>query len=284
MPIVLVIAETQPDGSLRKASLNAITAGKQLADKAGAELHAAVFAKDAAKAGDYDQRYAAKAEAIAADDADGFAQVLRPVASADHDAAAYWLDGATLRWPGAPAGRYRLVASSSGGLETRVGVRVRGADVIVPLAPAGPIPASIESTFKYTGEGVALAIPDAMRARVRERDVEAVGELEELRAPLGHARDRLGERLALARADLGLGGDQLAREHAVEHRALRRRSEVLEAVDEVVRLGVEERELLLDGEREVVGGLEPLPGGAQLLVRGQTLRVSHSAAKVSKGK
>jgi len=33
-----------------------------------------VFAKDAAKAGDYDQRYAAKAEAIAADDADGFAR------------------------------------------------------------------------------------------------------------------------------------------------------------------------------------------------------------------
>ncbi|TXD93322.1 tetratricopeptide repeat protein [Mitsuaria sp. TWR114] len=33
-----------------------------------------VFAKDAAKTGDYDQRYAAKAEAIAADDADGFAR------------------------------------------------------------------------------------------------------------------------------------------------------------------------------------------------------------------
>ncbi|MFL5320836.1 MAG: electron transfer flavoprotein subunit alpha/FixB family protein [Myxococcaceae bacterium] len=49
MPIVLVVAEVQPDGSLRKATLNAITAGKQLAEKAGAELHAAVFAKDANK-------------------------------------------------------------------------------------------------------------------------------------------------------------------------------------------------------------------------------------------
>lgn len=49
MPIVLVVAEVQPDGSLRKATLNALTAGKQLADKAGAELHAAVFAKDANK-------------------------------------------------------------------------------------------------------------------------------------------------------------------------------------------------------------------------------------------
>jgi electron transfer flavoprotein alpha subunit len=49
MPIVLIVAEAQPDGSLRKASLNALTAGKQLAEKAGADLHVAVFAKDAAK-------------------------------------------------------------------------------------------------------------------------------------------------------------------------------------------------------------------------------------------
>ena len=47
MPIVLIVAETQPDGGLRKASLNALTAGAQLAKAAGAELHAVVLAKDA---------------------------------------------------------------------------------------------------------------------------------------------------------------------------------------------------------------------------------------------
>ncbi len=49
MPIVLILAEAQPDGSLRKASLNAIAAGKQLAEKAGADLHVGILAKDAAK-------------------------------------------------------------------------------------------------------------------------------------------------------------------------------------------------------------------------------------------
>ena len=47
MPIVLIFAESQPDGMLRKASLHALAAGAQLAAKAGAELHAVVLAKDA---------------------------------------------------------------------------------------------------------------------------------------------------------------------------------------------------------------------------------------------
>jgi electron transfer flavoprotein alpha subunit len=45
--IVLIVAEQQPDGKLRKATLNALSAGKQLAQRAGAELHAVVLAKDA---------------------------------------------------------------------------------------------------------------------------------------------------------------------------------------------------------------------------------------------
>ena len=49
MPTVLIVAEQQPDGSLRKATLNAVGAGKQLAQKAGAELHVAVLSKDASK-------------------------------------------------------------------------------------------------------------------------------------------------------------------------------------------------------------------------------------------
>jgi len=47
MPIVLIVAEQQPDGKLRKATLHALAAGKQLAQKAGADLHAVVLAKDA---------------------------------------------------------------------------------------------------------------------------------------------------------------------------------------------------------------------------------------------
>ncbi len=65
MPTVLMIAEAQPDGSLRKASLNAIAAGKQLAEKSGAELHVAIFAKDAAKLGDELKEYGAKAVHVA---------------------------------------------------------------------------------------------------------------------------------------------------------------------------------------------------------------------------
>jgi electron transfer flavoprotein alpha subunit len=49
MPIVLIVAEQQPDGNLRKATLNAISAGKQLAEKAGAELHLVLLSKDPSK-------------------------------------------------------------------------------------------------------------------------------------------------------------------------------------------------------------------------------------------
>ncbi len=47
MPNVLIVVEAQPDGKLRKATLNALTAGKQLAQKAGGAVHAVVLAKDA---------------------------------------------------------------------------------------------------------------------------------------------------------------------------------------------------------------------------------------------
>ncbi|HZH04149.1 MAG TPA: electron transfer flavoprotein subunit alpha/FixB family protein [Myxococcaceae bacterium] len=48
MPAVLIMVEQQPDGKLRKASLNALAAGQALAQKAGADLHALVIAQDAA--------------------------------------------------------------------------------------------------------------------------------------------------------------------------------------------------------------------------------------------
>jgi electron transfer flavoprotein alpha subunit len=48
MSVVLIVAERQPDGQLRKATLHAIAAGADLAGKAGAELHLAVVADDPA--------------------------------------------------------------------------------------------------------------------------------------------------------------------------------------------------------------------------------------------
>jgi electron transfer flavoprotein alpha subunit len=46
MSVVLIIAEAQPDGQLRKATLHAVAAGADLAAKAGAELHLAVLAEN----------------------------------------------------------------------------------------------------------------------------------------------------------------------------------------------------------------------------------------------
>jgi len=46
MSNVLIVAEQQPDGQLRKATLNALTAGQQLAQKSGGELHAVILGAD----------------------------------------------------------------------------------------------------------------------------------------------------------------------------------------------------------------------------------------------
>ena len=61
---------------------------------------------------------------------------------------------------------------------------------------------------------------------------------------------------------------------------LRRRVELLEAVDEVERLGVEQRELLLDREREVGAGLERRAGGCQHVLPGAALFLSHRPGSV----
>ena len=45
MSVVLIVAESQPDGQLRKATLHAVAAGADLAAKSGAELHLAVLAE-----------------------------------------------------------------------------------------------------------------------------------------------------------------------------------------------------------------------------------------------
>ncbi len=60
MPIVLIIAEAQPDGSIRKATLHALAAGAQLAQKIGGELHAVALAKDASALANTVKEYGVK--------------------------------------------------------------------------------------------------------------------------------------------------------------------------------------------------------------------------------
>ena len=78
-------------------------------------------------------------------------------------------------------------------------------------------------------------------------------------------------------ADLDLGRDELADEVLLERRAARGRLDVLEAVREVERLRVEDRELLLDRDREVGRGLELLARLRDQLVRREALLVAHRA-------
>jgi len=61
MSIVLIVAELQPSGQLRKATLNAVTAGRQLAEKTGSELHLAVLGANPAPVADELKGYGAKA-------------------------------------------------------------------------------------------------------------------------------------------------------------------------------------------------------------------------------
>ena len=121
-----------------------------------------------------------------------------------------------------------------------------------------------------------------VRPRVRpgraEQEPHRLDERLQLRAPLGDRRRDVRERLLLAGADLDLGGDELADEVLLERRPARRRLDVLEAVREVERLGIEERELLLDGDGEVGRGLELLARERDQLVRGEALLVTHRGA------
>jgi len=61
MSTILIVAELQPGGQLRKATLNAVTAGRQLAEKTGGELHLAVLGANPAPVADELKGYGAKA-------------------------------------------------------------------------------------------------------------------------------------------------------------------------------------------------------------------------------
>ena len=98
-----------------------------------------------------------------------------------------------------------------------------------------------------------------------EGDALLAGEREEPAAGLLLAGAGVGDVGAGAGADLDLGGDQLAGDRVHEDVVgLPRALEVLEARDELQRLRVDQRELLLEADGEVGGALEDLARGGEV--------------------
>ena len=110
----------------------------------------------------------------------------------------------------------------------------------------------------------------------RERDPARLDELAELLPALAEERSRVGEGVAAAGADLDLRRDQLADEMRLELGSPRRFLELLEAVDEAERLRVDQRELLLDGDREIGHRLERRAGLRQHLLVPELLLLAHA--------
>ena len=114
-----------------------------------------------------------------------------------------------------------------------------------------------------------------MRAGGAELEPQPVDEGPELIPARAEERRGVAEALAATRLDLDLRGDQLAHEVLLELGAAGCRLQLLETVDEVERGRVEERELLLHGDREVGARVERLAGDAELLLGAEALLVAH---------
>jgi hypothetical protein len=122
-----------------------------------------------------------------------------------------------------------------------------------------------------------LVLPAAprMRSSTGQTDVEAIGELGELVTALRHALRRLAEVATATGLDLDLGRDQLADQVLVQLTARGSLFQLLEPVRELERLGIEERELLLDCDGEILPGFKRLTSGTDLLLRTELLLVAH---------
>ena len=104
-----------------------------------------------------------------------------------------------------------------------------------------------------------------MGARGAQRKPHLGDQGEEARAPRALALDRLGERLRAPGADLDLGVDQLAGGRVGQHLvALAGGVDVLETVRQLQRRRIEDRELLLETDREVGRGLESLASEVEI--------------------
>jgi hypothetical protein len=127
-----------------------------------------------------------------------------------------------------------------------------------------------------------LPVRPRVRARRSEEQAHRLDERAELGAALGHRAGDVGERLLAPRPDLHLGGDELAHEMWLDRRPAGGGMDVLEAIRQVERALIEQRELLFDGDREVRRGLELLPRLRDQLVGGESLLVTHGGATVVK--
>jgi len=121
-------------------------------------------------------------------------QTLHPVARPGAEARAYWLDRASLQWPGAArGGRFRLYHSARAALAAEPGAVVRGADGSLALQPAdGALPAGLAERFRFIGAGPRLRLP---------ADADVAGLLrEQLLLVREDARGRVLEATALQHA------------------------------------------------------------------------------------
>src|SRR6185503_3934875 len=118
----------------------------------------------------------------------------------------------------------------------------------------------VEAVVRRVDDPLLLPRAPRVRAGRGEGDSPRLDELPELLPALAEERSRVGEGVAAAGADLDLRRNQLADEMRLELGSPRRFLELLEAVDEAERLRVDQRELLLDGDREIGHGLERRAG------------------------
>ena len=139
-------------------------------------------------------------------------------------------------------------------------VDVDGERVVAPRHVLEPV---LDALVVLRVDDVLLAVvAQRVRARRAEPDAVRAGEREQPPPRLGLARAGVVDVRAPAGPDLDLGRDQLAgdrrHEHGIPHGGV---AQQLEAGDERERLGVEERELLLDPDGEVSRVLEGLARG-----------------------
>ena len=172
-------------------------------------------------------------------------------------------DGEQLRQPVAERARDRDRAV--GAPDADVGVEAEG--VVLPDDVAEDL--VVAAVVRRVDDPLVLPVRPRVRAGGAEREAERLDERD--RAASRRSAIVAGtsaKRLDPAGLDLGLGGDQLAGEMSLGRRSGGRRLHVLEAVDEVERVGVEQREFLLDGDREVGGRVEPLARSREKLIVG----------------
>ena len=123
-----------------------------------------------------------------------------------------------------------------------------------------------------------LILPPRPRVSARrcELDTKGRSDLVQLSAALNNGGSRLTELFATTRAHFSFRRDQLANEVGLKVSAHNRSFEFFEAIDELARLGVEQRKLLLNRKSEVGSLLKCLPCNCELLGGSEFLFLAHA--------